>query len=267
MGVPVIKLNLAPHPTLWRLRHGAIAWIVFAIGTIGLGFSALATMKAYQEADRAGQRTVAITDQARSAQRQQAKLLDELREINVGQEMPRWRLAERILMERALPWSRITAELERSLVQDVRLKSIQRTRGTDQSVQIKLIGEARSYVAEAHFIESLKENHAFSQVILNREAEITNSRGALEFDYTLMLNTEPPPYVLLPKYGPERKTSQSGAVIPTQPQTQRNPQSATPIATPTPQNPRPSANDTRGNNRPPTRRTPMPRQAGRGGGQ
>jgi hypothetical protein len=132
--------------------------------------------------------------------------MDELREIRVEQEMPRWRLAERILMERALPWSRITAELERSLVQDVRLKSIQRTRGTDQTVQLKLRGESKNPDSEAEFIVSLHKNLSFEQVILDRESETSGKRGStLEFDYTLLLNTEPPPYEPLPKYGPERK--------------------------------------------------------------
>jgi hypothetical protein len=179
--------------------------MVLVIGTVGLGLAFVATTKAYQEADRAGQMTVAITDRAKEAQRQQAKVMDELRDIKVEQEMPRWRLAERILMERALPWSRITAELERSLVQDVRLKSIQRTKGTDQTVQIKLRGESKTPDAEAEFIVSLQNNLSFAQVVLDRESEMTGRRSSLEFDYTLLLNTEPPPYELLPKYGPERK--------------------------------------------------------------
>jgi outer membrane biosynthesis protein TonB len=119
--------------------------------------------------------------------------------------MPRWRLAERILMERALPWSRVTAELERSLVQDVRLKSVQRTKGTDQTVQLKLRGESKNPEAEAEFIASLQKNLSFAQVILDREAEMTGRRSSLEFDYTLLLNTEPPPYETLPKFGPDRK--------------------------------------------------------------
>lgn len=206
MGIPVIKLNLGPPPTPWRLHHSRIAWIVFAIGAIGLSISIIATVKAYREADMAGQRTVAITEQARTAQRQQALILNDLREVNVDNEMPRWRLAERILLERALPWSRITAELERSLVQDVRIKSIQRTRGTDHSVQLKLRGESRSQDAETDFIESLKDNFSFAQVILEREAEMTNTRGGLEFDYTLQLSTELPEYETLPRYGPEPGT-------------------------------------------------------------
>jgi hypothetical protein len=156
---------------------------------------------------------------------QQARILAELRDVNVEQEMPRWRLAERILTERALPWSRITAELERSLVQDVRIKSIQRTRGSDQTVQLKLRGESRNLDAEVAFIESLHKNLAFAQVILETEAEISTSRGGIEFNYTLQLSTEPPPYELLPKYGPERRPPAAAAAA-AQPQRGTTPAAA-----------------------------------------
>jgi hypothetical protein len=218
MGIPAVKLNLAPPPTLWRLHHNVIAWLVFSLGAVGLGGAVFATVQAYREASKAGQRTVDITEQARSAQVQQGKIMDELRDVNVEQEMPRWRLAERILTERALPWSRITAELERSLVQDVRIKSIQRTRGSDQTVQLKLRGESRNLEAEVAFIESLHKNLAFAHVMLETEAEISSSRGGIEFNYTLQLNTEPPPYELLPKYGPERRPA--GAATAAQPGSQ-----------------------------------------------
>jgi hypothetical protein len=234
MGVPAIKLNLAPPPTLWRLHHGAVSWAVLAIGAIGFGLSFVATVRAYQEADRAGQMTVAITDRAKEAQTQQAKVMDDLREVNVDQEMPRWRLAERILMERALPWSRITAELERSLVQDVRIKSVQRTRGADQTVQLKLRGESRNPDAEAEFIVSLQQNLAFAHVILDREAEMSSKRGSLEFDYSLLLNTEPPPYEPLPKYGPERKP---GWVEPAPEPPPPEPKQEKPVPAPAPQPP------------------------------
>jgi len=204
MGSPTIKLNLAPPPTPWRLHHTAISWAVFAVGAVGLGLSVMATAKAYQEAEKAGLMTVSIAERAKDAQTQQNKILQELREIQVDKEMPRWRLAERILLERALPWSRLTAELERSLVQDVRLKSIQRTRGNDQNVQLKLRGDAKSEAAETNFIESLQENLAFAHVFLERDSEVQNSRGMWEFDYTLQLSSAPPPYELLPKYGPVR---------------------------------------------------------------
>jgi len=228
MGIPTIKLNLAPPPTMWRLHHAAISWAVLIIGAIGLGFSVLATVKAYKEAEQAGQMTVSIAEQAKMAQMQQNQILLELRDIQVDKEMPRWKLAERILLERALPWSRLTAELERSLVQDVRLKSIQRTRGNDQSVQLKLRGDARSEAAETNFIVSLQENLAFAHVFLERDSEVQNSRGMWEFDYTLQLSATPPTYELLPKYGPVRTPPGQGAAA----KAQTSPAAQAPAKTP-----------------------------------
>ena len=267
MGIPAIKLNLAPPATPWRLHHVAISWTVFAVGTAGLAIAILYTLLAYREADMAGRKAVAITEQARTAQKQQSEVLNDLREIKVDAELPRWRLAERILMERALPWSRITAELERSLVHNVRVKSIQRARGTDQTVQLKLRGESRSQASEAEFIESLQKNFAFAQVILEREAEIPNRRGSLEFDYNLQLNTEPPPYALLPKYGPARKPGQDIEPEPEPPKPETPPaqtqeaRPATPQPTEQPVQPQPRPQrDTTVRPVRPARREPSQRQ-------
>jgi hypothetical protein len=119
----------------------------------------------------------------------------------VAKELPRWRLAERILTERSLPWSRLTAELERSLVVDVRLKALQRTRGSDQKVQIKVKGEAITREAETAFVEQLQKNPFFGQVILEREA--ARQGGGIDFDFTLEALQVPPPYQPLPAYGPQ----------------------------------------------------------------
>jgi len=275
MGIPNIKLNLAPPPTMWRLHHAAISWAALAIGSIGLGFSVLATVKAYKEAEQAGLMTVSIAEQARMAQMQQNQILVELRDIQVDKEMPRWKLAERILLERALPWSRLTAELERSLVQDVRLKSILRTRGTDQSVQLKLRGDARTEAAETNFIESLQENLAFAHVFLERDSEVQNAKGMWEFDYTLQLSAAPPQYELLPKYGPVRSASGRPAEprdIPAPKVQPPPPQETKPITAPE-QRPQP-ATDVQDQPPPlgqpgrrPTRQQNLPPRLPRGGGR
>jgi hypothetical protein len=132
-------------------------------------------------------------------------VLAELRDIDVAKELPRWRLAERIFTERSLPWSRLTAELERNLAQDVRLKSVQRTRGSDLRVQLKLKGEAKSRAAESAFVEALQKNPFFEQVVLEREGE--RQGGGVDFDCTLAAVSLPPPYVPLPKYGPATKVA------------------------------------------------------------
>jgi hypothetical protein len=197
MAIPVIKLNLAPPSTFWRLNHGVLGWSALALGGALLAGSLGLTWSAYQHASQAGKLAGSLGAKARATAQAQAQVVGELRSVDVARELPRWRLAERIYTERSLPWSRLTAELERSLVKDVRLKSLQRNRGADLKVQLKLKGEARSREAEAKFVESLEKNAFFDQVILEREAE--RQGGGVEFDYTLTASNNPPPYKPLPK--------------------------------------------------------------------
>jgi hypothetical protein len=164
---------------------------------------------AYQQASRAGKLAVNLSNKTRSTADTQSRILDDLRSVDVAKELPRWRLAERIYTERSLPWSRLTAELERSLVREVRLKSVQRNRSTDMKVQLKIKGEARSRDGEAAFVESLQKNPFFEQVILEREGE--RQGGGVDFDYTLAVGSTPPPYQPLPKYAPQPKTKVAAA--------------------------------------------------------
>ncbi|MFN8012503.1 MAG: hypothetical protein U0P81_14125 [Holophagaceae bacterium] len=197
MAIPVLKLNLVPEPSLWRQNHEALGWGALGLGALLLaGTSAYAGWK-YVSASREAKRKVQITAEARKVAREQETLVARLKAVDVSAEMPRWRLAERILSERSLPWSRLTAELERSLVQDVRVKSIQRTRGSDQGVQLALKGEARSRDAEVKFIERLQGNGVFAQVLLEREAE--RQGGGLDFEVKLPASSTPRPYEPLPE--------------------------------------------------------------------
>jgi Tfp pilus assembly protein PilN len=203
MAVPSLKLDLAPPSNLWRLNHGPLGLAALACGCLLLAGSVGLTWRAYAQAAAAGKRTVLLTTEASRSSDQQRQVLAELRGIDVAKELPRWRLAEKIFTERSLPWSRLTAELERSLVEDVRLKSIQRTRSNDLRVQLKIKGEARTREAEARFVESLQRNEFFEAVLLEREAE--RQGGGVDFEYTLAAQPIPPAFVPLPKqpkYGP-----------------------------------------------------------------
>jgi len=211
MAIPVLKLNLAPPPTLWRRQHALLSWAVLGLGTLALGLAVTFTWTAYRQASRMGLGATQASRKTQEARAQQSSVLAELRAIDVPKELPRWKLAERILGERSSPWSRLTAELERSLVQDVRIRTLQRSRGSDQAVLVKLKGEARTREAEAAFVASIQENTFFSQMILERETE--RQGGGIEFEYTLPLAAIPPPYLPLPKYGaartsPMQKTAQ-----------------------------------------------------------
>ena len=202
MAIPVLKLNLAPPPTLWRRQHLLLSWSILGLGAVALGLAVASTWAAYRQTSRMGLEATRLSRQTQEAKARQGAILAELRSIDVPKELPRWKLAERILGERSSPWSRLTAELERSLVQDVRIRALQRNRGTDQTVFVKLKGEARTREAEAAFVASIGENPFFSQMILERESE--RQGGGIDFEYTLPLATVPPAYVPLPKYGAVR---------------------------------------------------------------
>jgi hypothetical protein len=200
MAVPVLKLNLAPPSNLWRSNHAVLGWAVLALGALILAGSLGYTWVAYQEAARAGKLAASLANKTRSTADSQSRVLADLRSVDVAMELPRWRLAERIYTERSLPWSRLTSELERDMVQDVRISSIQRNRSADMKVQLKIKGEARSREAEADFVETLQKNPFFEQVILEQESE--RQGGGVLFSYTLAVTSNPLPYQPLPKQAP-----------------------------------------------------------------
>ncbi len=230
MPIPVLKLNLAPQPTIWRQKHEALGWSAVAVGALCL-IGTLATwgFRASQ-ARKAGAQAILISREAQATVRKQDKLGEQLRSVNVTKELPRWKLAERIFTERTLPWSRLTAELERSLVQDVRLKAIQKVRGSDQRVALKLKGEARSREAEEKFVASLRKNDLFQQVILEREAERTG--GGVDFEIFLPVVSVPSPYRPFP---PPRKPKAWAPATPVNVKaTTPAPTQARPMTTPAP---------------------------------
>ncbi len=248
MPIPVLKLNLAPQPTLWRQKHEALGWGAIILGTLCL-IGTLATwgFRANQ-ARKAGAQAILISREAQAAARKQDKLTEQLRSVDVTKELPRWKLAERIFTERTLPWSRLTAELERSLVQDVRLKTIQKVRGADQRVALKLKGEARSRDAEEKFVASLQKDDLFQQVILEREAERTG--GGVDFEIFLPVVAVPSPYQPFPP--PEKPKAGMRAIpvhVQASPPAPAQPKAISPMEPPPGQDSRPAGRPSRANPR------------------
>ncbi|MDR3682710.1 MAG: hypothetical protein P4L11_03180 [Geothrix sp.] len=192
MAVPVLHLNLAPRPSLWRQRHVALGWAGLGVGLLFLAGAIGFTWRAYHQAGRAGREAVGLTEEARRAAQQEQQIRDSLQDMDASREQSRWKLAERILQERSLPWSRLTAELEQCMVPDMRLKGLQRARGNAQQVVLKLRGEARTRQAEAAFVEALRATPVFAQVILERESE--RAGGGWDFEISLPTAAVPPPF-------------------------------------------------------------------------
>ena len=192
MAIPVLKLNLVPEPSLWRRHHAAIGWSAMVLGGLVLLGSLGATLWRYHQASQAGAEAVSLSTEAKQGADRERSLTTQLSQIDVDLELPRWRLAERILQERATPWSRLAAEMEQSLVDGVRVKGVQRSRGSDNLVLLKLKAEARNQDTEAGFVESLRRNPVFSQVNLEREAQ--NAGGGWDFELNLPVVALLPPF-------------------------------------------------------------------------
>ncbi len=201
MAVPILQLNLAPRPSLWRQRHLALGWMALGAGMLVLVGAIGFTWRAYHQASRAGRDAVSLTEETRRAARQEQQLQASLQDMDATREQSRWKLAERILQERGLPWSRLTAELEQCMVPDMRMKGIQRARSNAQQVVMKVKGEARTRLAEAAFVEALRVTPVFAQVVLERESE--RSGGGWDFEISLPTAAVPPPFkVKAIKQGP-----------------------------------------------------------------
>jgi hypothetical protein len=171
------------------------------------------TWHAYHQANRAGRDAVSLTQEARRTAQREQQLQAALQDLDVTREQSRWKLAERILQERSLPWSRLTAELEQCMVPDMRLKGLQRARSNAQQVVMKLKGEARTRLAEAAFVESLRATPVFAQVILERESE--RAGGGWDFEISLPTAPVPPPFQVKPiKLGPASPAPVSAATRP-----------------------------------------------------
>ena len=196
MAIPVLHLNLVPPPTVWRQNHEALGLAALLGGIVALGLAGGFSVHKYVQASREGRLMVSISAEAQKVAREQARVVESLSQVDTTERLPRYRVAERIFLERSLPWSRLTTEMERNLVQDVRIRSLQRVRASDGSVTMKVRGEAKNRAAEAKFIEALQGNAMFAQVVLEREAERTG--GGIDFDLSLPVSAAPPPFEAVP---------------------------------------------------------------------
>ncbi len=216
MAVPALHLNLAPRPSLWRQHHRMLGWGALGLGAVLLLGSLGLTWRAYHQAGRAGRDAVSLTEETRRAARTEAQIQASLQGMDATREQARWKLAERILQERSLPWSRVTAELEQCMTSGMRLKGLQRTRGNGQQVVMKVKGEAQSREAEATFVDALHKAPVFAEVILERESE--RQGGGWDFELSLPAAAVPPPFELRTvKTGPAPAAAPVARPIPAAP--------------------------------------------------
>ena len=202
MAVPVLKLNLAPPPTLWRQHHQLLGWVCLARWFPGPGSGLRLLLPGLPGSDPG--RTGCGQQHRGSPGRWSASS----RPSRPASRAWMWRRSCRSGGWRsgssasgACPGPGSPRSWNAVMVQDVRLKSLQRTRNAAQSVELKIRGEAKSRAAEEAFVAALQKNPFFTQVILERESGSPGRRRGVRI-HPAGLRDAAAPIEPLPKYGP-----------------------------------------------------------------
>ena len=185
MAVPAIKINLIMPKPIWRTHHILISWFTLVLGCLILVSVAILMFRLNAKASLFEKKIKNATSTFSDVDWMENQIGDtlELRELDVTKELPIWQLAERIYFERYVTWSRITEEIERSLVPGVRITSIRRSSFSGNAIKIEIVGEALSRMTEATFMGLLKKNRFFNQVIIEKESE--RQGGGVLFAYII----------------------------------------------------------------------------------
>ncbi len=131
------------------------------------------------------------TEQIQLSLDRMKEIQKQLSSFDLDRETPRWKLAEKLLQEKTIPWSRLLYEIEVALPDGVRLRDIQKTRGVDQQVVLKFHGESTTEEGKVKFIQQLGSSPIFKELILERENQ--GSQGGWEFEMTLPVKNVIPP--------------------------------------------------------------------------
>ncbi|MFM8234115.1 MAG: PilN domain-containing protein [Holophagaceae bacterium] len=178
-----IEINFL-NPTVWwnpkRIKWGRYVWLsgvalVFLVSLVVL----FLLIKIFYISYATSQNTQHIKESLSHMKQVQSQLS----QFDLERETPKWKLAEKLLQEKSIPWSRLLYELEVALPDGVRLRNIQKTRGADQQVVLKFQGESTTEEGKVKFIQQLGSSSIFKELILERENQ--GSQGGWEFEMTL----------------------------------------------------------------------------------
>ncbi|HKW89537.1 MAG TPA: hypothetical protein VJN21_12355 [Candidatus Acidoferrales bacterium] len=127
-----------------------------------------------------------LTSQVRTEQQQQDALRAEFNSKAVEQTMARSANLNGLIAERAFPWTKMFADLERILPPGVRVISISPGRDKDGNINVSLSMGAESDAAKLRFLESLEASQAFSDILVKSESRPTQARSVASSDRVLL---------------------------------------------------------------------------------
>lgn len=185
-----LNINLVPSRSWWKINGDRISKVVlitglilFAVSATRILWSSTQLLRGFAQSRQASKRSTELNIESK-------KIEDSLQSFNYGSEVPRWVEAEAFLRDRGLPWSRILGEIEQSMGDGIKIVNMQRSKGKDQQVLLKIKAESLSNASKQSFIEKMAGNALFVSILMDREEERMD--GGWEFDLSLTLNSIAP---------------------------------------------------------------------------
>ncbi|MGB7173972.1 MAG: PilN domain-containing protein [Candidatus Acidiferrales bacterium] len=161
--------NLATSPLENNRRFIAGSVALGAVALAALGLLSVHAVRA-RRVNRETRADIArLEDQIRAGQAQQERLRAAFRNPHAVEVMERSQFLNRLIEERAFPWTKMFADLERILPPGVRVMSISPQMEKDGSVNVVQIIGAANDEQEDKFVQSLTASPVFSNVKVTEE--------------------------------------------------------------------------------------------------
>lgn len=180
------RFNLATSPLENNRRFIAGAGIVGLFGLVALAFLSLHTYRTRRSARTTREEIAQLTAQVRTEQQEQDALRKEFQSKAVQETMARSAYLNGLIAERAFPWTKMFADLERILPPGVRVISISPGRDKDGNMNVALSMGAESDAAKLKFLESLETSSTFSNVLVKSESRPDQAHGPTTSDRVLL---------------------------------------------------------------------------------
>jgi len=168
-----LQLNLATVPQANNRSFLAASALGGAVALGALLLLAHAAYSSWQNQRQLRSETSALQSQIRDSEVEQQHLADYFRGPQAKRVLDRSAFLNSLIDERSFPWTRIFADLERTLPPGVRVVSISPRLEKDRAEVTMQVG-AQSGASEVQFLKAMETSHVFSGLVVK---EVTPPTG------------------------------------------------------------------------------------------
>jgi Tfp pilus assembly protein PilN len=166
-----LRLNLATGPQENRRPFLAFATVVGTLGVIALALLATASYRSWQANRKINADISRVESQIRASSAQQAELESYFHTDEAQKTLQRANFLNSLIGERSFPWTKIFADLERTLPAGVRVVAISPKLVNGQA-QVTLTVGAMNDEQKNKFLEAIERSKKFSDIHLSDERHI-----------------------------------------------------------------------------------------------